>query len=55
MPLTKKQTYEKVARLVERFDERVEEYKPNAYIEHQTRNQTTANKAQHQSLCKKER
>ncbi len=37
MQVTKEQAYEKIAKLVERFGEHVEEYKRNAYNEHQTR------------------
>jgi len=37
MQVTKEQAYEKIAKLVERFDEHVEEYKRNGYNEHQTR------------------
>ncbi len=37
MELTKEQAYEKIARLVERFSEHVEEYKRHGYNEHQTR------------------
>ncbi len=37
MQITKEQAYEKIANLVERFDEHVDEYKRNGYNEHQTR------------------
>ncbi len=37
MNITKEQAYEKIAQLVERFSEHVEEYKRNGYNEHQTR------------------
>ena len=37
MNMTKEQAYEKIARLVERFSEHVEEYKRSGYNEHQTR------------------
>ena len=37
MNVTKEQAYEKIARLVERFNEHVEEYKRNGYNEHETR------------------
>ena len=37
MKVTKEQAYEKIAHLIERFSEHVEEYKRNGYNEHQTR------------------
>lgn len=37
MNTTKEQAYSKIAHLVERFGEHVEEYKRNNYNEHQTR------------------
>jgi len=37
MQITKEQAYKKIAELVERFGEHVEEYKRNGYNEHQTR------------------
>jgi len=37
MQVTKEQAYEKIAELVERFHEHVEEYKRSGYNEHQTR------------------
>ena len=37
MQVTKKQAYEKIAQLVKRFSEHVEEYKRHGYNEHQTR------------------
>lgn len=37
MRITKERAYDKVAHLVDRFHEHVEEYKRNAYNEHQTR------------------
>jgi len=35
--MTKEQAYHKIAQLVERFSEHLEEYKCNQYNEHQTR------------------
>jgi hypothetical protein len=37
MSVTKEEAYQKIAKLVERFGEHVEEYKHNGYNEHQTR------------------
>ena len=37
MKVTKEQAHKTIARLIERFDEHVEEYKRNGYNEHQTR------------------